>query len=430
MQWAFLQMLLLAIFQPVKTDVSNCDGTCGRRPLAASQEMSRLIGGTNALPGTWPWQVSIQALMRGGYYLHICGGTLISARWVLSAAHCFGKPKDQYKLLLGCNRVNLPGPDSRERFIKTLVKHEDFRSTLNTGGTIFNDIALVEMSKPVNCSDYIQPACLPDNSMAVTDLTHCYLSGWGRTDQKKQIYPDILQEGKVDLIPRWNCSQWWNRILPPMNLCAGTESGSVDFCQGDSGGPVQCRESRSERFWVLGVLSWGSLDCAVVKKPSIFISTQYFLDWIEEHSKETFQRPPQPPLLAQLTTTTATTTIVPTTPPVVTWAPYWYLTWARPTQVTPWLPPWMSYGRWRTPRWRPMWRTLRPWTTRRFYISHDSPHHERSAQTELRNLYSELYLIDTQSDSTPAAATQSGTLMRYLVEVRPLYDKDKKIKRN
>uniref|UniRef100_A0A803U1G2 Peptidase S1 domain-containing protein n=1 Tax=Anolis carolinensis TaxID=28377 RepID=A0A803U1G2_ANOCA len=254
----------------------------GLRPLAASQEMLRLIGGTNALPGTWPWQVSIQVLMRDGSYLHICGGSLISARWVLSAAHCFGKPKEQYKLLLGCNRVNKPGPDSRERFIKTLVKHADFRSTLNIGGTIFNDIALLEMSDPVNCSDYIQPACLPDNSVAITALTHCYLSGWGRTDPTKQIYPDILQEGKVDFIPRLNCSQWWNRFLPSMNLCAGTESGGIDFCQGDSGGPLHCREPRSERFWVLGILSWGSVECAVVKKPSIFISTQYFLDWIED----------------------------------------------------------------------------------------------------------------------------------------------------
>ncbi|XP_060100509.1 acrosin-like [Heteronotia binoei] len=265
-------------------------GVCGRRPLAPSHGgTTRVIGGTDVLPGTWPWMVSIQIPSRDGYK-HACGGSLISSRWVVTAAHCFIQRQflEHWKLVIGATQLSQPGPDVQERTIKNLVEHELYQHRRS-----LNDIALMELSAPVNCTDYIQPACLPDEEVDLSELSHCFVSGWGVTDVSKPSQTaDIMQEAKVNLIPLKVCnsSGWYSGRIHYNNLCAGYEQGGIDSCQGDSGGPLTCRESRSERFWVVGATSWGS-GCAKVRKPGVYTSTQHFLDWIKGKTKDKFLTP-------------------------------------------------------------------------------------------------------------------------------------------
>ncbi|XP_073672000.1 putative serine protease 46 [Paramisgurnus dabryanus] len=56
----------------------HCTQDCGIAPLN-----TRVVGGTNALPGSWPWQVSIHFNGRP-----TCSGTLIHSQWVMTDAHC------------------------------------------------------------------------------------------------------------------------------------------------------------------------------------------------------------------------------------------------------------------------------------------------------------------------------------------------------
>ncbi|NXI39182.1 ACRO protein, partial [Galbula dea] len=137
--------------------------------------MSRVVGGTDAQPGSWPWIVSIQDPWRRGTG-HVCGGSLISSQWVLTAAHCFIQARylNMWRVVIGATHLAQLGPEAHVRHIKRLIAHEHYNSIDQS-----NDIALVELDQPVQCGDYIQLACVPDSSLRVLPLSSCYISGWG-----------------------------------------------------------------------------------------------------------------------------------------------------------------------------------------------------------------------------------------------------------
>ncbi|XP_065603643.1 acrosin-like [Cyrtonyx montezumae] len=274
-----LILVPLAACQPVHHTSGVCD-TCGLRPLAYQYGNMRVVGGTDALHGSWPWIVSIQNPLFSGTG-HMCGGSLITPQWVLSAAHCFGHPSYvlESRVVIGANDLTQLGHGVEVRTIRRAILHEHYNNK-----TMANDIALLELDLPVWCSDYIQLACVPDASLHVDELTECYISGWGVT-QARSAQPaqtaEILQEARVQLIDiqRCNSSRWYGGAVHPHNLCAGYPQGGIDTCQGDSGGPLVCRDNNADYFWLIGVTSWGK-GCARAFRPGIYTSTQQYYDWI------------------------------------------------------------------------------------------------------------------------------------------------------
>uniref|UniRef100_A0A674J899 Acrosin n=1 Tax=Terrapene triunguis TaxID=2587831 RepID=A0A674J899_9SAUR len=182
----------------------------------------------------------------------------------------------QWRVVIGASQLSQRGPEAQVRSIKQVVQHEHYEPRTES-----NDVALLELDQPIACNDYAQPACLPDAMVEVSNLSHCYISGWGVTQETSQETADILQEAKVHLLDITTCnsSRWYNGAIASNNLCAGYEQGGIDSCQGDSGGPLMCTEERSKRFWVIGVTSWG-LGCAKAQRPGVYSSTQHFHDWI------------------------------------------------------------------------------------------------------------------------------------------------------
>ncbi|NXG59863.1 ACRO protein, partial [Hemiprocne comata] len=237
----------------------------------------RVVGGTDARPGAWPWIVSIQNRWLAGTG-HICGGSLISPQWVLTAAHCFDQARHitTWRVVIGATRLSQLGPEAQVRNISHLLVHKHFNNI-----SMRNDIALLELDQPVQCSSYIQLACVPDASLKVSELTTCYVSGWGATTARSGDTSDVLQEAKVQLVDVHLCnsSGWYRGEIHPYNLCAGYAQGGIDTCQGDSGGPLVCRENNADYFWLVGVTSWGR-GCARAKRPGIYTATQHFYNWI------------------------------------------------------------------------------------------------------------------------------------------------------
>ncbi|KAM9207830.1 acrosin-like [Leptosomus discolor] len=172
-----------------------------------------------------------------------------------------------------------PGPETQVRSIYRLILHEHYNNV-----TERNDIALLELDQPVQCGYYVQLACVPDASLRVSELTSCYVSGWGATMARCE-FPKrstaVLQEAQVHLIDVKVCnsSRWYRGAVHPHNVCAGYPQGGIDTCQGDSGGPLVCQDKHADYFWLVGVTSWG-IGCARARRPGVYTSTQHFYDWI------------------------------------------------------------------------------------------------------------------------------------------------------
>lgn len=194
--------------------------------------------------------------------------------------------------MAGANQLSELGPETQVRKFKKLYMHEQYDPE-----TEKNDVALIEMDKPIAFNDYTQPACFPDSSMDVPKMLPCHVSGWGVMEEGSNEAADILQEAKVNMIPvsRCNSSQWYNGAIGKYNLCAGYEKGGVDSCQGDSGGPLMCKDTDSSVYYVVGVTSWGR-GCAQAQSPGVYSSTQFFRSWIVKTAQgSTLYFPPSVP---------------------------------------------------------------------------------------------------------------------------------------
>nr|XP_020833821.1 acrosin-like [Phascolarctos cinereus] len=326
------QLVLLSLLGTMGADAEVCSGLCGQRPMIKPSG-TRIVGGADAPRGSWPWIVSIQKqYWNGRYRYHVCGGSVIAPNWVLTAAHCFETDANNlsvWRLLIGAWDIPLGwtyGPlDYRiqERKVIKIILHERYNKYFQK-----NDIAVMQMDRPIECGDLARIACLPRrNEVQVLPTENCSIAGWGYKKEGAGVPSKILQEAEVNMIDTKTCngSRWYYGAVHHDNVCAGYAEGKIDTCQGDSGGPLMCKDSFSGIYTVVGITSWGS-GCARAYKPGIYTSTWHFLDWISSKIGQAVtysQLPSRPTILTPVTPATTT--------PVRTWSwttkPWFFLPW-------------------------------------------------------------------------------------------------------
>ncbi|XP_039553433.1 chymotrypsin-like elastase family member 2A [Passer montanus] len=239
--------------------------------------VSRVVGGENARPYSWPWQVSLQ-YYTNGKWAHTCGGTLIATNWVLTAAHCISSSMT-YRVFLGKYDLSVQEKGSVAVYPTKLIVHRNWNSQAVSNGY---DIALIKLSNHVTLSDQIQLACLPPAQSILASNTACYVTGWGRLQTNGPL-PDDLQQGLLRVVDYATCSQpsWWGTIVKTSMVCAGGD-GIISSCSGDSGGPLNCQ--RADGTWeVHGIVSFGSSQsCNYYHKPSVFTRVSAYISWIQQ----------------------------------------------------------------------------------------------------------------------------------------------------
>ncbi|MBN3321672.1 ST14 protein, partial [Atractosteus spatula] len=253
------------------SDEAGCG--CGSRP----RKKSKIVGGGDAQTGEWPWQVSLQM----GRYGHVCGASVISSRWLLSAAHCFQDSESirysdpaSWKAYMGMRVMNAVTSSVVTRLIRQIVIHSQYDQY-----TSDYDIALLELSAPLFFNEFVQPVCLPANTHSFTSDTSCSVTGWGVLMEDGEL-ASVLQEATVKLIGHNTCNKLYDDAVTPRMLCAGNLHGGVDACQGDSGGPLVCLE-KGRKWFLAGIVSWGE-GCARRNRPGVYTQVVKFSDWIRK----------------------------------------------------------------------------------------------------------------------------------------------------
>ncbi|XP_036401489.1 transmembrane protease serine 3 [Megalops cyprinoides] len=238
---------------------------CGIRPRFTA----RIVGGNLSRPGQFPWQVSLHY-----HREHLCGGSIVSQRWVLTAAHCVYGFEDPSLWAVLVGLIEQPVNGAQYLAVEKIFYHSRYRSK-----GLDYDIALMKLAEPLTFDGLVEPICLPNFEEKYEDGKMCWISGWGATSDGGE--PSVsLYSARVPLISTKTCSQpgVYQGFISPWMICAGYLEGGTDSCQGDSGGPLACEDS----VWKLvGATSWGQ-GCAERNKPGVYTRITQALDWIYE----------------------------------------------------------------------------------------------------------------------------------------------------
>lgn len=255
------------------------DDECGVRNTGKY----RVVGGEESLPGRWPWMAAIylQGARRTEFW---CGGSLIGPKHILTAAHCTRdqrqRPFAARQFMVRLGDIDLERDDEPSSPATYAVKEIHAHHQFSRVG-FYNDIAVLELTRPVRKSPYIIPICLPQSRHRGQLFAGARptVVGWGTTYYGGK---ESTVQRQVTL-PVWrneDCNAAYFQPITSTFLCAGFSQGGKDACQGDSGGPLMLKQEG--RWMQIGIVSFGN-KCGEPGYPGVYTRVSEYVDWIKSN---------------------------------------------------------------------------------------------------------------------------------------------------
>ncbi|XP_006764843.1 PREDICTED: serine protease 57 [Myotis davidii] len=261
-----------------------------KAPPSSGSWGARIIGGREVTPHSRPYMASVS--FEGQ---HHCGGFLLRARWVVSAAHCLiDRDPRTVRVVLGAHNIRTSEPTQQVFSVSAVVRHPDYQPTTHA-----NDICLLQLNSSAILGPAVGLLRLPQRGTRPPRAgTRCHVAGWGSVSNFEDLPPGLM-EAEVRVLGLDVCNSSWKGQLSPAMVC--TQSGDRrrrGFCSADSGGPLVCRNLAH------GLVSFSGLWCGDPKTPDVYTQVSAFVTWIWGVVR---QRPHSPQLSSSPRTTGAPT---------------------------------------------------------------------------------------------------------------------------
>ncbi|XP_011303569.1 trypsin alpha-like [Fopius arisanus] len=259
--------LLIIFSEIIEVPIVIPPGVSGRLPR-------RIVSGNLAERGEFPYIISLKFDFKNDD--HICGGSIISPKHILTAGHCVDwlYPRD---LIVVSGTTRQDDENAVHSQVANITRHPGFVRRTKTS-RIQNDLAVLTLKEPLHLDGHLQDAVkLPVESW--TPGTAATVAGWGYeydvfSPKYSKDVPNDLRKLQVTIISHEECAK--KRAQPfEYQICATRSDATV--CQGDSGGPLVVNNV------IVGVVSTTS--CRLGSY-SGYMDTYYFREFIQDAMKE------------------------------------------------------------------------------------------------------------------------------------------------